>query len=194
MSLKGLQKETEKNAVALAENTWKAFLKTYTPNNARRELAGIKSELACVASNMPSLARLRSISGEVKAEAYVKLWLIYIDELLNLKERMSELQVTEVARLVVSEYYYLNIADLNLLISKVSLGEYGKAYDRLSINQIMWWFLQYSSDRAAEVERTNYEAHARVKEISNEPYADYRMIGKKGRLNLKDLDLNWLPK
>lgn len=151
----------------------------YSPNNARRELAPIKTAIDCFKHHTPSFSEIKKAMGEAKAEAYVKLWLIYLDELLNLKERMSEVQIDEVARLVVSEYYYLKIADLNLTFNRVCKGEYGKTYDRLSISQIMGWFASYSQERAQEVELFNENEYIRLKEVNGAEEADYRFINRK---------------
>ncbi len=100
--------------------------------------------------------------GEQKVGAYIKLWIINLNENLNLKRPLKEHQIDETANLIVSEFRHVTIADINLIFKTAKMGGYGEFYESLSIDKILTWFKDYFKERcevAAAESRREAEAH-----------------------------------
>jgi hypothetical protein len=66
---------------------------------------------------------------------------------LNVGKQMNIAQIMETVELVKTEYYFLNLADLQLCFKNIKKGKYGQLYDRLDGQIIMNFIQQYSDER-----------------------------------------------
>lgn len=73
---------------------------------------------------------------------------------MNLGKNMNPEQMNETAYMIMDEYPFLTLADINLVFKRAKMGEYGNLYDRLDGSIIMGWFKTYFTHRleAAEAE------------------------------------------
>lgn len=108
-------------------------------------------------SGLPSLAKMGSEFGAEQVEDLIKLWIIDMTEFINIGKSMSPTQIENTAFLIVSEFYHLNMADINLVFRRAKTGYYGEIYDRLDGQVILGWFKKYNQERclAAEEESIN---------------------------------------
>lgn len=128
----------------------------------------------------PSLGVLRKQYGERQMEAYIKIWLIELNELLNVARPLKEAQIDEIAYLILSEYNNITIADINIIFRKAKLGEYGELYESLSMDKILKWFSEYFNDRcnvAGEMSRTEYD---KIKYQEEKTYGNVKRGGDGG--------------
>jgi len=65
---------------------------------------------------------------------------VHLNDLIDLKNPLSEERIDYIAIQVVNKYHNLTIADIYLIFTNAINGEYGKFYDRLTIPSIMKWF------------------------------------------------------
>lgn len=115
-------------------------------------------------TNVPSLGKLRKTLGEPAVEAYLKLWLLDLNKILDLKHPLKTYQIDTVAMAVVEKYRSLNIADINLIFKRAKFGEYGDFYDRITVPAIMKWFKLYFDDRCNAGAAASQQNHLRNKQ------------------------------
>ena len=114
------------------------------------EVRNVNDALALVESNheqFPSLATLRKDHGSQKVETVIKLYLVELCELVNLKRPLTERQIDAIAMEVVSRYYVLTIADVHVIFRKAKNGEFGELYESMDMPKVMKWFSDYLNDR-----------------------------------------------
>lgn len=126
-------------------------------------LAEVKTIRQAIAADTPALATLRKQYDSRLIEAYLKLWLIDLNELINATRPLTELQIDEAARLILNEYYALTIADINLIFKQAKLGQYGDLYGTMSIDKILRWFGDYFNDRCEVAAQMSLAEHDKVK-------------------------------
>lgn len=141
-------------------------------------LRSCKTELECIDSKTPQISTIKKSFGEDFIQAYIESWIVNLRMFFNVGRAMTDAQTFETAMMIVEEYPYLNIADINLIFKNAKLGKYGKLYDRLDGSIILEWFERYFNDRCnAASERSiaeaesykggSYDSPERVREFVN---------------------------
>ena len=112
---------------------------------------------------VPTLSGLRKQIGEVAVEAYLKLWLLDLNKVLDLKHPMKPTQIDTIAMGVLQKYPSLNIAEINLVFKRAKFGEYSGAYDRVSVPTVMKWFREYFDERTNAAAQASQQQHLQHK-------------------------------
>lgn len=108
---------------------------------------------------MPALIEVEKAYGYEFLQAYLEGWIVNLREFVNVGKKMTDMQTFETAMIILQDYKYLTIADINLLFKRAKSGYYGKLYDRLDGQIILDWFRLYDKERtAAAVEDSINEA------------------------------------
>lgn len=154
---------TPQEQKALAVPTSVKSWMTCSPREVKRHLVKVNTTALALASDTPSLSTMRRTLGEKKVEAYMKLWLLDLNMMLDLKSPLKEAQIDEIAFRLVSQYGSLNVADVNLVLGRVLSGENGQVYDRVSIPTVMKWFKDYFEERCVTAANKSLDAHAQHK-------------------------------
>lgn len=81
------------------------------------------------------------------AEGLVMGWLVYLNDILNLKRPMTEDQVELCAVEILNDYHNLKISDLTLLFKNIIAGKYGEFYESLTIPKVLTFFRDYYEER-----------------------------------------------
>lgn len=101
-------------------------------------------------SKFPSLAKIRTHYGSEATENIIKLYMIELSELVNLKRPLTEKQIDTIAMEVVARHYAMTIADIHVIFKKAINGEYGSLYESLDVPKVLTWFDDYFSERCHE--------------------------------------------
>jgi hypothetical protein len=152
-----------KDQTGLAQITSNELWTIYNPRKAKRELAKVNTTALALCSTTPSLSHMRRTLGEDKVEAYIKLWLLDLNNLLDLKKPLNESQIDDVAFRIQLGYGSLNVADLNLVFARALNGDHGIMYDRVSIPTVMKWFKDYFEERCTTAASNSYDKHVQHK-------------------------------
>ena len=101
------------------------------------------------AINSPShsLGKIQREQSKKFTEGLVLVWLMYLNEILNLNKPMSEEQMKLASVLICEEFYMLKMSDLTLLFKRIISGQYGEFYERLSIDKVLTFFRNYLEER-----------------------------------------------
>jgi hypothetical protein len=148
------------------------FLKSYSLNNCLSKYSGLTIS-DCLESKSPSVGQIKREKGKEFSEGFVMLWLAELNEILDLKKPMSEIQIKLTAETILMEFYSFKVADLTLLFRNIITGVYGEFYERLSITKVISIFRQYNEDRMNLASENSRRNHLEEKSKSNQ-----------GRLNI----------
>ena len=121
-----------------------------------------------------SLVQIKKGKGEVFLRSYISMWLIYLNEVLNLNNPLTEAQIELCAEQIMADYHHLKISELSLIFKRIVSGECGELYERISMPKIMNIFRQYDQERTEVVVTQNQLAHEqfRYQENRTESYSD----------------------
>lgn len=123
-----------------------------------------------LSSDSKPLAALKAEYGQGIVEAGVMKLIGDAVRFFSLGKAMTDLQLLETAKIVVSEYYFFRLEDFRLFFLKFKRGEYGTLYDRLDGQIILMALSKYREERFAEAERLNYEKHKEILQNEKESF------------------------
>ena len=86
-------------------------------------------------------------NGFLFTEGVLQGWIIYLNEMLNLKKPMTEDQIELSTGLIFEEFGSLKFTDLSLLFKKIISGKFGGFYESLSIDKLLTFFREYFEQR-----------------------------------------------
>ena len=121
------------------------------------------------AINSPShsLGKIQREQSKKFTEGLVLVWLMYLNEILNLNKPMSEEQMKLAAVLICEEFYMLKMSDLTLLFKRIISGQYGEFYERLSIDKVLTFFRNYLEERFEIAIDQSSRNHRDIKQNEN---------------------------
>ncbi len=134
-------------------------LQKYTPIESMVELRKLDSPALCLNSNTPALAEIRKDEGENKVLTVLEMWIVDINDFFNINNKMKPGQIKETALMILQDFYYMNIADLNLVFSNAKKGKFGNLYGFLDGSKIYQWFDDHDKERANAAYRERLKEH-----------------------------------
>lgn len=124
----------------------------------------IRTSIAAYQQNVPSLASIFKSYGQEFIIAYIEYWIDNLNDFTNASRKMNPDQMGETAIMVYQYYPYLNVADLNLVFTKIKQGEFGKLYESIDGVKILEYFRTYANERANNIEKQNINADEKFKQ------------------------------
>jgi len=128
----------------------KNILQRYNPDDTMFELINIKTLPQCLSSKTPALAELKRDSGEEKVLTLLEMWILDVNKFFNMNNKMSPVQIKQTALMVLQDFYYFKIADINYLFTQAKKGKYGEMYGSLDGSKIYRWFESHDIERSEE--------------------------------------------
>ncbi|WP_454982300.1 DUF6633 family protein [Capnocytophaga granulosa] len=134
----------------------------------------IKGVSDALSRNTVSLVDIKKGKGQAFLRNYIALWLIELNELLNLKNPLSEAQITLCTEQIITDYSFLKLSELSLIFKRIVSGEFGELYERISMPKLMTIFRQYEQERTEVVTSESQQSHEsfRYRENRSESYDD----------------------
>lgn len=134
----------------------------------------IKGVSDALSRNTVSLVDIKKGKGQAFLRSYIALWLIELNELLNLKNPLSEAQITLCTEQIITDYSFLKLSELSLIFKRIVSGEFGELYERISMPKLMTIFRQYEQERTEVVTSESQQSHEsfRYRENRSESYDD----------------------
>lgn len=158
-------------------------LEIYSPKNLRityREVTTVEQALAVKSK---SLLSLKNMYSPEKIAALIKLQLIELNELLNLKRPLTEQQIDAIADEILTQWHYLTMADIYLIMRRAKTGYYGEFYESITMPKVLTWFRDYFDERCDESERLSIQEASNYKvegeRVSKMNKADYNAFKSK---------------
>ena len=97
--------------------------------------------------------------GREFATDYLMLWVIEINEMVNIGSKMTSAQIKYTANLIVNEYPLMTVADIKYVFDKAMTGKYGELYNRIDSMTICGWFNKHWNERMDEAEQQSMSKH-----------------------------------
>ena len=113
--------------------------------------------LACANSGAYSLSALRRIHNEDSVIMMLVAWISNLQRFLNVSAKMDAAQMYETCRMILDDFWALNCADVNLVMSRAKRGFYGQLFGRIDGQIIYLWFAEYFEERCEAC--ANREVH-----------------------------------
>lgn len=135
----------------------------YSPNKCLRTFKKVNSIEKSIALKLPSLTSYKKIIGEDKLEVVIKLWLVDLNNCLNLRRPMSEDNIDLIAVYILNDYGNLTMSDINLVFTRAKTGAYGELYESLNTAKVLLWFSEYSESRMETAAEMNLLKHNHIK-------------------------------
>ena len=141
----------------------KNIVAVYSPVSIQSELKKCNTHELCLKSDMPKLSVLKKETSEQKVIDLIITWILDLNEFLNLSRKMTESQIEQTAEMLLTDFHYFNIADVNLVFQNAKKGRYGALYESLDGMKIYTWFEQYAKERSEIAYQTSLLEHDKVK-------------------------------
>ena len=149
---------------AIQQTSKKILLTRYNPSNCMAHAGKLVSVNDAINSPSHSLGKIQREQSKKFTEGLVLIWLMYLNEILNLNKPMSEEQMKLASTLICEEFYMLKMADLTLLFKRIISGQYGEFYERLSIDKVLPFFRNYLEERFEIAIDQSSRAHRDLKQ------------------------------
>ncbi len=102
--------------------------------------------------------------GETYALDYLMKWIILLNKMVNVGNKMQAFQVKYTAKLILDENPLLTIADIKYVFDKAISGHYGELYNRLDSTVLCRWFRQHWDERLEAAGIESEISHTQSKE------------------------------
>lgn len=161
-----------------------AALNRYMPENFMPVVRNITSVGQALQAGTSSLAKIKKSIGAQRVESLIKVYLINLNELLDLKKPLSEHAMDGIASTLVKQYYALTMEDIGYVLEKAARGEYGEFYESITMPKVLKWFKDYFDQRCdvAEEQSRNedYRKHPNLfgRERSSSGTSEQREFSK----------------
>lgn len=125
------------------------FLQEFNPAICLRKFRQADTPALALQCEAPTLAQIRKEHSEDFLIAYIAVWIVNLNDFVNASRKMNPEQIEETAIFIYQDYYYLNLADINLIFRKIKKGEYGQMFAEIDGVKLLSWFGKYASERAS---------------------------------------------
>ena len=159
--------QPKSGALALPSTT-KEFLLEHTVPQCLRKLRTVTTPALAIKSEMPTLGALKKAYSEDFMLAYIELWLVNLNDFINVARKMNPAQMQELSLMIYQDYYYFNLADLNLVFSMIKKGEFGPLYESIDGAKVLACFQKYVIKRESVAFDVGLEEHKLTKPTKDE--------------------------
>lgn len=139
-----------------------------TPVKAYNSLREVKTIEDALMVKTPSLAAIRKANGVEYADAYIKAWVIDLQNSLNLKHKLNETMLNMLSGMILDEFWGLTIADIKNVLYGAKMGLYGEFYESISIPKVIGWFREYFDQRFEVAESFTLSEHYHQKRVEGD--------------------------
>jgi hypothetical protein len=138
-------------------------LNKYLPQSFMPVVRQITSVSQALKAGTSSLAKIKKNIGTERVEDLIKVYLINLNEMLDLKKPLSENAMDSIAATLVTQYFSLTMVDVAYVLEKAARGEYGELYESITMPKVLKWFREYFDERCNTAEEqsrnADYEKH-----------------------------------
>jgi len=148
-----------------------------------KSLKAIKTIDDSIAAKTPQMSLIKREKGEKYTLGYLKLWLIYLQGNLNVKNKLSEDMIDLTAQTILDDFWWITLSDVKNIVTDALMGRYGEFYESLGIPKIISWFDSYSRMKFSRFTQESMSNHGYTKN-------DEAGWKERTRNHLTDKDLN----
>lgn len=145
----------------LQKATSNQFLTTYSPKALLVQFRGVNTVMAAIDAKSESLMELARTYSIEKVAALIKLQLIQLNEILDLKRPLGETAIELIAEEVITTYKQLTLADIHLIFKRALTGHYGEYYESITTPKVLTWFRLYFDERCEVYAERSLREHSK---------------------------------
>ena len=162
-----MEKQAEKlhlmisSAISQQTTTVEAYEKTVS----RYDFPAIKSMRDAIENDSPSIATIKKQlakrdGGKVNVISDIlKLMFAKTARAFNIARNIEPAQIVDLVQTIESEFYFLKLSEVYLILKNAKMGKYGKLYERIDEPTILGWFNEYVEERVVHFERQTTLKH-----------------------------------
>jgi len=144
------------------------IVRNYLPENHLPEVRKMTSAAQVLASGDTCTGLLTRKLEPRRIEALIKLYIVRLNELLDLKRPLSEIAIDEIAAtLMTGLYRNLSLTDIAFVLQQAVRGVYGEMYESLNVTKVIRWFDAYFNERIATAEQMSEAERSRHNSMLN---------------------------
>jgi hypothetical protein len=110
-----------------------------------------------VAKTSPTFAELRKNKSQQATIAVMVAMMDSCQQYFNLQQPMNAQQLALTAELMLEDYYYLRVDELQVCFRMAMKGEFGPVYNRIDGQVFFEWLKKFMGKRQSVSERINHE-------------------------------------
>lgn len=140
-----------------------ALLERWNPSLQATAASKVIADLS-LNRDIPALMDVKNTYGEQTAYQWLLVQLLSLNNYAGVNNGMTDAQVSELAYLILSNYYYLNLAEIMQFIAKFKLGIYGQFYGSVDPLKITSALQSYIRDRNRSIDDAENERKRKERE------------------------------
>lgn len=120
-----------------------------------------QNRLRCFSAPVATLSELAQIYSPTLTEVWLRIQIRDLAEFSGVKDKPSVEQLSDVAKVIIAEFYYLKITELMVFFQMFKSGKFGRFYgavDGLVITEAIWEFLDYRTEQLRIIDHRRQEA------------------------------------
>jgi hypothetical protein len=86
------------------------------------------------------LSVIKKEQGEQRIIDYLQIKILQINEFVSVARPMSAENITKTAGMILEDFWYLTVKDIEFIFSEAEKGHYGQLYETLNGQKIYSWF------------------------------------------------------
>lgn len=145
--------------------------------------AGADYDFLAMQEDIPTLGMLSRAYGVENASVFLLVHIAHADSYVGAREKLSPQQMETLARAVLSEYSFLNVAEICFFFAQFILGKYGHLYGTVDPMRFTIGLNQYVLERNRAIERHE------LKRSTQQKVFDYDEMVKNSSTHDEYLDL-----
>ncbi len=141
-----------------------------------------------VAKTSPTFAELRKNKSQQATIAVMVAMMDSCQQYFNLQQPMNAQQLALTAELMLEDYYYLRVDELQVCFRMAMKGEFGPVYNRIDGQVFFEWLKKFMGKRQSVSERINHEKQSNnnIYEMFQHPQIMDAMQQAADKLSIKE--------
>ena len=148
----------------------------------------VKLHEILVAKTSPTFAELRKNKSQQATIAVMVAMMDSCQQYFNLQQPMNAQQLALTAELMLEDYYYLRVDELQVCFRMAMKGEFGPVYNRIDGQVFFEWLKKFMGKRQSVSERINHEKQSNnnIYEMFQHPQIMEAMQQAADKLSIKE--------
>ena len=123
------------------------FVKKFEPMNMMKEFRSVNTLVKAVDTKVEAMSVQKKNFGEDTILAMIELHLVALNQSINVHEKLTPMQMTEISLEIVENYYFMSFVEIALVFKRAKSGHYGKISYSLNMPDVLTWFSKYAEER-----------------------------------------------
>lgn len=139
-----LAKRSSNELIKFSKNE---FLKKFAVPKCQMMFMEVKTVKAAVFKDLPTLSMIKRAFGAEFVLAYIETWLYNLNDYFNKARKFNPNQISETAKLIYSDYYALNVSEINIIMARIKKVKKGDLYQSIDGSDVLPYFSDYAKER-----------------------------------------------